>query len=203
MKKAPMRIVHETNLINNGEFGVSEEWATIRAEIHQSIASVVWPEGTDSFSINPVRKGNGVKPIKDGGMIVLRETFGWQTEEFIFLRDVERPGKVDALKQTQTKPFVLEWETGNISSSHRSLNKIALGLLRETITGGVLVLPTRNIYKYLTDRIGNYEELQPYFQIWKSLPIKKGIMTVIAIEHDHIDLLAPLIRKGTDGRALV
>jgi hypothetical protein len=198
-----MRIVYETNLINTGKFGTSEEWKTIRAEIHQSIASVVWPEGTNSFSINPVRKGNGVKPIKDGCMIVLREKFGWQIEEFMFLRDVERRGKVDALKQTQTKPFVLEWETGNISSSHRSLNKIALGLLRGTITGGILVLPTRNIYKYLTDRVGNYEEIQPYFQIWKSLPIKEGVITVIAIEHDRIDPHAPLIRKGTDGRALI
>ncbi len=197
-----MRIVHETNLINAGVFE-SGEWTTIREEIHNSIASVVWPKGASNFSINPVRKGNGVKPIKDGCMIVLRERFRWKTEEFIFPRGFKKVGKVDALKQTQTKPFVLEWETGNISSSHRSLNRIALGLLHGIIVGGVLVLPTRNTYKYLTDRIGNYEELEPYFQIWKSLHVEQGFMTVIAIEHDHIDPKVPLITKGTDGRALV
>lgn len=198
-----MKIVHEEILISAGEFEATEEWSNIRTEIREAVSSVVWPEGSDTFIINPVKKGNGVKPIKDGCMIVLREKFGWKTEEFIFLRDVERPGKVDALRSTSTKPFVFEWETGNISSSHRTLNKIALGLLRETISGGVLVLPTRNIYPYLTDRIGNYEELRPYFQTWKSMPITGGLMMIIAIEHDGIDSSVPLIKKGTDGRALV
>ncbi len=198
-----MRIVQEVVLISAGEFQASEEWTTIRTEIHEAISSVVWPEGAEIFTINPIRQGNGVKPIKDGCMIILQERFGWRTEEFIFLRDVQRPGKVDALRFTSTTPFVFEWETGNISSSHRALNKIALGLLRETISGGVLVLPTRSIYRYLTDRIGNFEELRPYFQIWQSLPITKGLLMIIAVEHDAVDSNAPLIKKGTDGRALV
>ncbi len=200
---AMMKIVHEEILISAGEFEATEEWLDIRTEIREAVSSVVWPEGSDKFIINPVRKGNGVKPIKNGCMIVLRDKFGWEAEKSIFIRDVKRPGNVDAIRLTSTKPFVFEWETGNISSSHRALNKIALGLLRETISGGVLVLPTRNIYPYLTDRIGNYEELQPYFQTWKSMPIKQGIMIIIAVEHDDIDTSVPLIQKGTDGRALV
>lgn len=198
-----MKIVHEEILISAGSFETTADWWAIRNEIREAVTSVVWPPGSPAFFINPVKKGNGVKPIKDGCMIVLRERFGWGTEEFIFLRETDRPGKVDALRPTSTKPFVFEWETGNISSSHRTLNKIALGLLRETITGGVLALPTRAIYPYLTDRVGNYEELRPYFQTWRSLPIVEGLLMVMAIEHDALDTSVPLIKKGTDGRALV
>jgi hypothetical protein len=198
-----MKIIHEELLLSAGAFATTEEWGQIRAEIRNAIASVVWPEGLDRFLINPVKKGNGVKPIKEGCMILLRETFGWETEKFIFLRDRWRPGRVDALRATATKPFVFEWETGNTSSSHRALNKIALGLLREVISGGVLVLPTRAMYPYLTDRVGNYEELEPYFQTWQSMPISQGMMLVIAVEHDDIDPHVPLIKKGTDGRALI
>jgi hypothetical protein len=96
----------------------------------------------------------------------------------------------------------LEWETGNISSSHRALNKIALGILRGIFIGGALVLPTRAMYKYLTDRIGNYDEIEPYFELWKKLPIKKGLLLVIAIEHDSVNGSVPRIPKGTDGRAI-
>lgn len=63
--------------------------------------------------------------------------------------------------------------------------------------------PLVKLYPYLTDRIGNYEELLPYFPVWKHIPVQRGLMLVIAIEHDATDSQAPLIRKGTDGRALV
>lgn len=198
-----MKVVQEEVLIKNDEFQQAEEWNRILSEIRQAILSVVWPPGSSSFAINPLRKRNGVKPIKEGCMVALRDRFGWSLEAEIFIRDVQRPGKVDAIRQTASGKFVLEWETGNISSSHRALNKITLGLLRKVITGGVLILPTRLLYNYLTDRVGNYEELQPYFQIWRTVPVEKGFLMVIAIEHDAIDTNVPLIRKGTDGRAML
>ena len=136
-------------------------------------------------------------------MIALREKFGWRIEAPVFIRESSQPGKVDAVRSTPLGDFVFEWETGNISSSHRSLNKIVLGLIRELIIGGVLVLPTRKLYPYLTDRVGNYEELFPYFPVWKRIPVQRGIMIVIAVEQDLTDGQIPLIRKGTDGRALV
>ena len=37
----------------------------IGEEIRNGIIAVVWPENSDSFSINPTRKGNGVRPIKN------------------------------------------------------------------------------------------------------------------------------------------
>ena len=79
---------------------------------------------------------------------------------------------------------------------------MALGMLRGVLAGGVLVLPTRNMYAFLTDRIGNYEELSPYFDLWKALSIDDGVLAIIAVEHDGTDPAVPRIRKGTDGRAL-
>jgi hypothetical protein len=198
-----MKIVHEEILINAGAITISEEWKQIHLEMYQAIAAVSWPPGSSFFTIRPELHGNGVKPIKEGCMAVLHDTFGWQLEAPIFIREVHRAGKVDALRNTDLGDFVFEWETGNISSSHRALNKIALGLIRGILLGGVLVLPTRKLYPYLTDRIGNYEELLPYFPVWRRLPVTRGLMAVIAIEHDSIDNQVPLISKGTDGRALV
>ena len=55
----------------------------------------------------------------------------------------------------------------------------------------------------MTDRIGNFEEIEPYFDVWRKLQLQKGVLAVIAIEHDGISKQVPPIRKGTNGRALV
>ena len=115
----------------------------------------------------------------------------------------QRPGAVDAVKVLPDgRSFAVEWETGNISSSHRALNKMAVGLLDGILAGGILVLPSRDMYQYLTDRVGNYAEIKPYFPVWRNLKIKEGVLAVIEIEHDSLSLDVPPIRKGTDGRAL-
>ncbi|WP_269144778.1 hypothetical protein [Nostoc sp. WHI] len=97
----------------------------------------------------------------------------------------------------------MEWETGNISSSHRAVNKMVLGLLRGVFLGTALILPSRKIYPYLTDRIGNYEELEPYFDVWRAVNIQEGFLAIFVIEHDQLDSNVPTLTKGTDGRALV
>ncbi|HRP37887.1 MAG TPA: hypothetical protein PLS50_08840 [Candidatus Dojkabacteria bacterium] len=111
------------------------------------------------------------------------------------------PGPIDAIKQTDFGDFAVEWETGNISSSHRALNKIAVGIIQGLIVGGILVLPERSLSRYLTDRIGNFEELSPYFPMYNNLNID-GVIGVISICHDEIDKNAPIIPKGSDGNAL-
>ncbi len=80
---------------------------------------------------------------------------------------------------------------------------MALGMLSGKVAGGILILPTRTMYRYLTDRVGNYEELAPYFPLWSALPIEEGTLAVIAIEHDAVSKSVPRIPKGTDGRALL
>ena len=82
------------------------------------------------------------------------------------------------------------------------MNKMAMGLMAGKLSGGVLVLPTRALYSFLTDRVGNYRELEPYFELWSSLPIESGCLAVIAVEHDAVSTDVPRIKKGTDGWAL-
>lgn len=128
---------------------------------------------------------------------------GWHLETKIGVAARIRPGPIDATKRVGDKLFALEWETGNISSSHRALNKMSLGILSGTLIGGALILPTRKMYYYLTDRVGNFEELQPYFPLWRSLQCEEGLLVIFAVEHDAVDRNVPRIPKGTNGRALI
>ena len=112
-----------------------------------------------------------------------------------------RPGKIDAAFDGPSGLVCFEWETGNVSSSHRSVNKMALGLLSGTIVAGILAIPSRKLYKYLTDRIGNIAELEPYYDLWKSIHCDNGVLEIVAFEHDAESFDVPRIPKGTDGRA--
>ena len=197
-----MKIVQEVSLVSIGSFEESSDWSMVRAEIREAISLIVHPPGTANFTINPVKHGNGVKPIKEACMIALRDRFSWRLETSIRYA-TRSPGKVDATKVLDSHLFALEWETGNISSSHRAVNKMVLGLLRGVLLGAVLVLPSRKMYPYLTDRIGNYEELEPYFDVWRAVRLREGFLAVFVIEHDQIDSDVPTITKGADGRALI
>ena len=79
---------------------------------------------------------------------------------------------------------------------------MALGLLKGLLAGGILIVPSRKLYNYLTDRVGNISELEPYLDLWCSIPSKEGVLEVIVVEHDAESTNVPRIPKGTDGRAL-
>lgn len=179
------------------------------ADLTLAIETVVWPEGTSTFTIHAQSgkkrgEGNGVKPIKDA-FVKLLEVRGWIPERDYPNVDqsLRPPGPFDAFFTIPSiLPFVAEWETGNVSSSHRALNKIVMGMQDGCITGGVLVLPTKRMAKYLTDRVGSFEEIEPYFRFW-SKAVNTGYLAVIAVEHDAESVDVPRIQKGTDGRALL
>ena len=196
-----MRLMREEILLDSGGFTSTRKFRATLEEVRIAIRSVVWPPGSDSFALYDERHGNGVKPIKKGFVSHLRSA-GWTTEMRIALLAGKQPGPIDAVIRTSFGLIAAEWETGNISSSHRAINKLCVGLLNGSLVAGVLVLPTRTMYPYLTDRIGNYEELQPYFPLWRSIPIGQGFLMIIAIEHDYVGTDVPKIPKGTDGRAL-
>lgn len=200
-----MKIVHIETLISRGKFPVSTEWKSIRRTVCNAVSSVDWPPGSGKFTIYPQSgkksgEGNGVKPIKLECMRQLVES-GWKTEQALEESDKPRPGGLDATLKSRSGFVAFEWETGNISSSHRALNKMALGLLNGQLVGGVLVVPSRNLYKWLTDRIGNYSELEPYIKLWNSIPCENGVLEIFVIEQDAESLDVPRIPKGTDGRA--
>jgi len=197
-----LRIMNIEYLIDKGDFRHSADWIKILSDIKASIDKVVWPAGNKLFILNPSKgrgrgEGNGVKPIKDACMVMLKSR-GWETEER------KNPYRLDAIKHLSIKNyFGLEWETGNISSTHRAINRILLAHQEDSLAGGAVIVPTRSLYRFLTDRVGNFEELKPYFPLWRSQNWENGILAIFAVEHDGTDKSIPRISKGTDGRALV
>jgi len=202
-----MRIVTVERLIDAGGFSATPAWKTIHSHITQAIQAIEWPPGSGAFTLHDQLgkkrgQGSGVKPIKNACMLHLK-SLGWNLETPLDIATLKRPGKMDATYSVGNRLFCVEWETGNISSSHRAVNKMELGIMKNVLIGDALVLPTRNMYKYLTDRIGNFPELEPYFSLWKALKVKEGLLEVIAIEHDAVSPNVPRIPKATNGRALV
>ncbi len=166
-----------------------------------------WPPGSGKFTIYPQSgkkrgEGNGVGPIKLRLMAQLAKA-AWKLEERLAIATVRQPGKLDAVLITKAGPFAVEWETGNISSSHRALNKMCLGLLKRKLIDGTLIVPTRKLYQYLTDRIGNWDELIPYLDLWRSIPIAEGVLEIVVVEYDKTSTAVPRIPKATDGRAVL
>lgn len=201
-----MKIVREETLLSCGKYAASAEWKKTRASLYKAIREVDWPRGSGTFTIHPESgkgrgQGNGVTPIKLGLMEELKGQ-GWKLEQPLDIAILKRPGKLDAVLYTDYGPVALEWETGNISSSHRALNKMALGLMKGVLAAGILVVPSRELYKYLTDRIGNMAELEPYLDLWRSVPCENAVLEIVAIEHDATSTKVPRIPKGTSGRAL-
>jgi len=201
-----VKIVQVETLIAAGAFAQSSRWLAARKALHSAILAVDWPPGSGSFTIYPESgkkrgMGNGVTPIKVG-LIRRLVSEGWIAEHALDIATLVRPGDLDAVIVTEDGPIAMEWETGNISSSHRALNKMALGLLKGILIAGVLVVPSRNLYPYLTDRIGNFAELAPYLDLWKSIPCKSGVLEIVVIEHDATSTDVPRIPKSTAGRAL-
>lgn len=200
-----MRIMQRERLVDVGGFSSTRTWLSIETDILQAISTIEWPPHSGSFTIYPQSgkkkgEGNGVKPIKDAFVFHLKSR-GWILEQPLLDLKV---GEMDAAYQTDKGFFCVEWETGNVSSSHRSVNKMAMGLMQNVLIGGILIVPTKEMARYLTDRIGNFPELSAYFPFWKKqeASISEGLLEIIAIEHDATSFDVPRITKGTDGRAL-
>jgi len=213
-----MRIIEALNLVEAGGFPRTATWRQALADVEQAIELADWPFGRGQFLLNPDpirnRKGkldrhpNGVQPIKQP-MIGYLASSGWKTEALPELpvgedgKDVLTTGDLDALLLDRGRYVGFEWETGNVSSSHRAINKLLDGITRETLQGGILVLPMRETQRYLTDRVGNFEELAPYFELWGRYPLENGVLRAYGIAHDALDSTIPHIPKGKDGRALL
>ncbi len=199
-----MKIAERVDVISTGSFPKSKTWRQACADVEEAISSVDWPHGSGTFAINPTVRGNGVKPIKIPCTLRL-EALGWRVESLPPLAStVLKPGDLDALVVRDGHYIAFEWETGNISSSHRAMNKLVLGLIHHAVTGCFLVLPSRMLYPFLTDRIGNMAELRAYLPLWNaaSAKVEEAALRIYAVEHDVTDTTVARIPKGTDGRAL-
>jgi len=180
--------------------------------VEGAIAKVDWPPGAGSFTLNPAplrRKDgkvdnhpNGVTPIKAPAIRHL-EARGWEAEKLPPLPEsVLTTGDLDALYNASGVYVAFEWETGNISSSHRAMNKLVLGLINRAIRGGILVVPGNAMRPYITDRIGNIGELKPYLPLWSAANAPDAALRIYAVEHDALSEGVDHIPKGVDGRAI-
>jgi hypothetical protein len=201
-----MKIVDVVTLRSCGSYAQSEHWRSTREQIHRAVRRCEWPVGSGSFTIHPEPgkkrgMGNGVIPIRNEFVRGLKED-GWKIEGRAKNSLDQRIGNFDAVLPGPERPIVVEWETGNVSSSHRSMNKLTMLVSTGVISAGVMVVPSRKLYVYLTDRIGNINELEPYFGLWRSVPCESGVLEIIVIEQDAENIAVPRIRKITTGRSL-
>lgn len=201
-----MKIVEIHDILNPDMFKKPELMRAWR-DIQDSIAAVDWPHGSGKFTIYPESgkkrgEGNGVDPIKVPCIRTLHAK-GWLTEALPELgASVLRPGDLDALLRIDNGYIAFEWETGNISSSHRAINKLLLTMREVNVLGSFLVVPSDKLKVFLTDRIGNIGELLPYFPLWGDLPNISGGLRIVVVEHDETSVDVPKIPKRTAGRAL-
>ncbi|OLN21334.1 hypothetical protein BTO30_15600 [Domibacillus antri] len=197
-----MKILRTQVLIDDKKFSNTTEYQRVMSDLQNAIKAIRNPHDADGFYLFNKKQGNGVKPIKDAFVKKLNE-LGWEDEKIVSNPDI-RKRKIDSsLKLSNNTYFGVEWETGNISSSHRAINRLKKGMLEGALTGGILVLPSRAMYYYLTDRVGNFQELEGYFEVMADTANPKGFLSIIEIEHDGVGTDIPPIRKGTDGRALI
>lgn len=208
-----MKLLEQITLVDHGGFSSTPEYQQVMCDVKGAVAAVVNPPGSDRFTINPTRRdgkwhGNGVVPIKKGFTSYLSEC-GWELEVRSASKNGEaRPGAFDChytFQDSSVHPFAVEWETGNISSSHRAINRLAVGVQNSNTSGGLLVVPSGAMKSWITDRIGNAPELRPYIPLWEEfdrLSDEPYYLGIVVIEHDDTDPLVPFIAKGTDGRSL-
>jgi hypothetical protein len=219
-------------IFDQGAVISSSDWKSVHDSFVRSIQSIEHPLGTGELTlrrkilVNGSLVRNGVTPLRTQFLKHMVEVEGWSSEGIVDLTKT-RPqvntkifptladhaeaitsefGGFDfATTAPSGSKIAIEWETGNISSSHRSLNKLCIALGNGIIQIGVLVVPSRQLYLHLTDRIGNIGELSPYLSFWESIrgTIKHGLLAVTVVEHDHLtdDATIPFLKQGKDGNA--
>ncbi|MES2208508.1 MAG: hypothetical protein V4525_17160 [Pseudomonadota bacterium] len=220
-------------LFDRGNIASSIDWQQIHDSYVRSIQSIDFPERSGTLTLRKKFKRpdsqwerNGVVFLKRRFLDHIVNVEKWRPEVGFDLGKNRVPtqvtlypgleqhnepvtsdfGNFDLITTTTNGLHVaIEWETGNISSSHRSMNKLAIALVSGKIHAGILILPSRSLYEHLTDRIGNIGELSGYLPMWKDLgvSVSRGLLAISIVEHDELtdDANHPYLPVGSDGRA--
>lgn len=220
-------------VFDKGGIAQTEEWCTFHDSYVNAIRSVDFPRGSGELVLRPKAKNaagkwdrNGVKYLKERFVEAMRSDQRWTIEDDFTIHtnlsapDLRRYPGLEAHAEPVTGGFgefdfaaisptgfkiAVEWETGNISSSHRSLNKLTIALSTGQVAAGVLIIPTRALYRFLTDRIGNVNELSPYLRFWNQCQsqVYRGLLAITVVEHDRQtdNPNHPLLPRGNDGNA--
>jgi hypothetical protein len=229
-----LKLLRTIVIFDNGSISDSEDWQRVFESLSRSINHIEFPPGSGSLTIRKKIKRsdgqwdrNGVGYLKGSFLQHMTEVEGWKSEKKLGLSASRLPVTELSLypgMELHSEPvasdfggfdFVstapkglrvaIEWETGNISSSHRSMNKLAIALGSGVIEAGVLIVPSRELYEHLTDRVGNISELSGYLTMWRNLglTVGRGLLAIVVVEHDALtcDPEFPFLRVGDDGRA--
>jgi hypothetical protein len=220
-------------LFDQGNVVASPDWKKLHESYVRAIASIEHPRGSGSLTLrrkvklpNNQWKRNGVGYLRKEFLAFMRDHEGWEAESDVALpKDREPPtlmlypsmekycepiasnfGGFDFMATAANGTRIaIEWETGNISSSHRSMNKLAIALSSGLMEVGILIVPSRALYEHLTDRIGNIGELSGYLAMWEGLKseVKRGLLAITVVEHDHLTDSEEIkyLAVGDDGRA--
>ncbi|MBS5905144.1 PDDEXK family nuclease [Roseomonas mucosa] len=220
-------------LFDQGDVISSDDWKSVHDSYVRSIISIDHPRGSGSLQLRRKAKlannqwsRNGVGYLRSRFLEHMKGAENWKPEGIVELaRDRDQPPirlypSLETYREPITSDFggfdfvttaangtkiAIEWETGNISSSHRSMNKLAIALSNGIVQVGVLIVPSRDLYEHLTDRIGNIGELSGYLSMWESLKssVEKGLLAITVVEHDALttDDTFPYLPVGSDGRA--
>lgn len=221
-------------LFDQGDVISSTDWKDMHESYVRSIESIDNPRGSGKLCLRRKQRlpngqwsRNGVGYLRTRFLEHIRDVEGWEAEGIVDLkRNREQPPirlypSLEAYREPITSDFggfdlvtsaiaegtniAIEWETGNISSSHRSMNKLAIALGAGIVQVGVLILPSRSLYEHLTDRIGNISELSGYLSMWEGLKstVTRGLLAITVVEHDELtdDSAFPYLKAGMDGRA--
>lgn len=220
-------------LFDQGNVISSVDWKNLHESYVRAIASIEHPRGSGSLTLrrkvrlpNSQWKRNGVGYLRKEFLAFMRDDEGWEAESDVSLpRDREQPPlllypSMEQYREPITSDFggfdfmamaangtriAIEWETGNISSSHRSMNKLTIALSGGLVEVGVLIVPSRALYEHLTDRIGNIGELSGYLAMWEGLKsvVERGLLAITVVEHDHLTDSEEIeyLAVGGDGRA--
>lgn len=189
ISKAAKKLMNRSPLAKQA-FSEVEQSIKNNVTLHQSV-----------FILNDSKKNcNGVVPIKEKCYEILEEQFHWFREKPLayFQNDAQKGGPIDVYKEFETGIEVfkvgLEFETGNISSAHRSLNKLRIGIKKHELDLAILMMPVKRMSFYLTDRVSNYEELEPYFLLLDDIPF-----IVLGFDAEKYSPNVPVLPKGKDG----
>lgn len=220
-------------LFDQGDVISSPDWKNLHESYVRAIASIKHPRDSGSLTLrrkvrlpNNQWKRNGVGYLRKEFLAFMRDHEKWEAESDVALsKDREQPPlllypSMEEYREPITSDFggfdfmaaaengtrvAIEWETGNISSSHRSMNKLAIALSSGLMEVGVLIVPSRALYEHLTDRIGNIGELSRYLAMWEGLKsvVERGLLAITVVEHDHLTDSEEIeyLAVGGDGRA--
>lgn len=220
-------------LFDKGAVLPEQDWRDFHESYLRCIAAIDYPNGSGTLKLRRKIKRadgqwrrNGVNHLKRRFLDHMQADEGWIPEGQVNLgADREQPplslypslevhlepiasnfGGFDFVTEGNGgNKIAIEWETGNISSSHRSMNKLTIALKSGIIDIGVLIVPSRALYEHLTDRIGNISELSGYLAMWADVgqTVDRGLLAITVVEHDELtdDPNFPYLPSGNDGRA--